>query len=388
MAALHAQQAAVQPLKPLPTFTLPNQPPMPSLTDAKLTHWNRTAQPNIAGRAQLAHQSQTGLTIPLWSGSDSEYDFVMVGQDPTVKHSDPVSVIPTLVIPVRFNFYPNVVSDPEKQNTCGPHPVTSMIMSSPVFTPVTLLVDQTPLGKGQFASLFQRANFWTYTKPDGINPGYQISLVPSILGEIKINVNQNGFYVNFNPCAPEGYIDIKVWDTFLQSTIFPALETFGVGPNILPILIFENIAIFEGDAGHCCILGYHNAFLNQHGVLHTYAVANYESNGFFGLPDILVLSREIADWMDDPTANNPTPPWGNIGNVTGCESILEVGGPLSGAIPSKMEIFSIPMYGFTYHVQDLAFKSWFYNDPSSSGVNGWYSLLGTFTSAAAPCAGP
>lgn len=42
--------------------------------------------------------------------------------------------------------------------------------------------------------------------------------------------------------------------------------------------------------------------------------------------------------------------------------------------------------GFTYHVQDLAFFSWFYRQSPSIGLGGVYSLFGTFkTSAGAAC---
>jgi hypothetical protein len=41
--------------------------------------------------------------------------------------------------------------------------------------------------------------------------------------------------------------------------------------------------------------------------------------------------------------------------------------------------------GFTYHLQELAFFSWFYRQDPSTGVNGWYSDNGTFPSAQAAC---
>jgi hypothetical protein len=91
------------------------------------------------------------------------------------------------------------------------------------------------------------------------------------------------------------------------------------------------------------------------------------------------MSHEIAEWMDDPTGLNPTPLWGNIGQVTGCQNNLEVGDPLSGTLEIPSDAATV------YHVQDLAFKSWFYHDATSSGVNGWYSLYGTFRTFAADC---
>jgi hypothetical protein len=39
--------------------------------------------------------------------------------------------------------------------------------------------------------------------------------------------------------------------------------------------------------------------------------------------------------------------------------------------------------GFVYHMQELAFFSWFFGGPSFS-VNGWYSNNDTFTTDAGP----
>jgi hypothetical protein len=93
------------------------------------------------------------------------------------------------------------------------------------------------------------------------------------------------------------------------------------------------------------------------------------------------MAHEIGEWMDDPFANNPTPPWGHIGQVAFCQNNLEVGDPLTGtgAPPIVMP------NGFTYHLQELAFFSWFYGAPSI-GIHGWFSNNGTFlTDAGLPC---
>jgi hypothetical protein len=87
----------------------------------------------------------------------------------------------------------------------------------------------------------------------------------------------------------------------------------------------------------------------------------------------------VAEWQDDPFDNNPTKPWGNIGQVVGCQSNLEVGDPLSGTnVPTVTN-------GHTYHPQELAFFSWFYHSHPSLGVNGLFSNNGTFTTAAPAC---
>ena len=95
--------------------------------------------------------------------------------------------------------------------------------------------------------------------------------------------------------------------------------------------------------------------------------------------DISPLSHEVAEWQDDPFGTNPTKPWGNIGQVAGCQTNLEVGDPLSGTpIPTVTN-------GHTFHPQELAFFSWFYHSNPSLGVNGLFSNNGTFTTAAPVC---
>jgi len=93
------------------------------------------------------------------------------------------------------------------------------------------------------------------------------------------------------------------------------------------------------------------------------------------------MSHEVAEWMNDPFGNNPTKPWGNIGQVSGCQNNLEVGDPLTGTGITDT------LNGKTYHLQELAFFSWFYHSSPSLGANGWFSSNGTFRTSAAPCTG-
>ncbi|HEY5013804.1 MAG TPA: hypothetical protein VIK61_14020, partial [Acidimicrobiia bacterium] len=98
-----------------------------------------------------------------------------------------------------------------------------------------------------------------------------------------------------------------------------------------------------------------------------------------GSADVSALTHEVGEWMDDPNGANPTKPWGNIGQVSGCQGNLEVGDPLSGTVAIDN------LNGKAYHVQEMAFYSWFYHQSPSQGVNGWFSNGGTFTTSAAPC---
>jgi hypothetical protein len=378
--AAQAQQATLQ-------FTLPAPANIGEALPAgplKVVSWHPPVHPSMVGKssaeiAGLAAAAATPTTIPLWTGPPLE-KFVMVGLDPTVPQKNPVSTIKAQVIPVKFNFSSTLVFDPTKKDACTRQPALTMVQNSPIFKSVTLTVGGTQLGTGQFVSLFQKANFWTFTGPKKINPKYAVNLTYSALPEVTVTVF-GGLTIN-GPCDTLGLIDINTFDELLRGTggIFSQLH--GVGPTTLPIFLFYNVVMYDNKPSNCCITGYHHAFLDNAGHLNTYVVSDYDETGAFGksVQDIISMSHEIGEWMDDPTGVNPTPPWGNIGQVgANCQSNLEVGDPLSGTVEIPSNTNTV------YHVQDLAFKSWFYRDEPSTGVNGWYSLYGNLKTPSDLC---
>jgi hypothetical protein len=56
------------------------------------------------------------------------------------------------------------------------------------------------------------------------------------------------------------------------------------------------------------------------------------------LTDTYFAAHEINEWVNDPFGNNPTPTWGKIGQVTGCQNNLEVGDPLTGTNPINVKM--------------------------------------------------
>jgi hypothetical protein len=134
---------------------------------------------------------------------------------------------------------------------------------------------------------------------------------------------------------------------------------------------------------NCCILGYHGAYLDANGNIQTYSPVDFDSTGAFGsaVADVTDMSHEVAEWANDPTGGNPTPAWGHIGQQPGCQGNFEVGDPLTG---TNLPAITMPN-GFTYHLQELVFFSWFYGAPSIA-ANGWFSANNTFTTdAGAAC---
>jgi hypothetical protein len=141
----------------------------------------------------------------------------------------------------------------------------------------------------------------------------------------------------------------------------------------------KNVVMTSGTPSfptNCCILGYHGAFGSP---VQTYSPADYDTSGIFsGVSTLTAMSHEIGEWIDDPIGSNPTPLWGHTGQVSGCQSNLEDGDPLSGTEFPPL----LAANGFTYHMQELAFFSWFYRQSPSLGVNNWFSDNNTFTSDA------
>jgi hypothetical protein len=330
-------------------------------------------------------QAAAGATVPMWSATikdgTSKFTYSMVGNNPLVTEKAPSTTINSFVVPIAVNFTSaGVVFDPTKRDpVCANNLVPlTLTAQSPLFNNVSITVGGTDLGSSQYVDLFQRGNFFKYTKPGAINPGYHVLLADKALATSKVTLNiGSGGAVFAATCGKLGTIDINTFDSFLQSTVFPALPA-SVATNTFPIFLLYGVVLTDGG---CCIIGYHTGFTRA-GVLQTYAVADYDtSRDFNNLSDVSAMSHEVGEWMDDPLGNNPTKPWGHIGQVSGCQNNLEVGDPLSG---DPLASFTMKNK-VTYHVQDLTFLSWFYHQTPSIGVNGWYSLFGTFRSAALPC---
>jgi hypothetical protein len=258
-----------------------------------------------------------------------------------------------------------------------------------LFRSTTYSLGNSNVGKTQYVDAFQRANFWNYVKPGAQNPNYHVLLKAQQEPAITVNVppSDGELFPGTSGCNALGTIDLLWWDSYVQTTVFPQLALAGVGPTTFPVFLLHNVVfpLTPVKKHKCsCVLGYHTAFGNPSfgATAQTYAVADFDDTGDFVGPavqDIDTLAHEVGEWMDDPVVTNPTPPWGNVGQVKGCQGTLEVGDPLSGTD------LAVTLKGVTYHPQELAFFSWFYGQAPSVGVNGWYSLNDTFTSSAVPC---
>jgi hypothetical protein len=177
-------------------------------------------------------------------------------------------------------------------------------------------------------------------------------------------------------------VDINLIDA---AVVRATLTRPGISPKTFPMFMLYNTGMSIGNPfnlNNCCAGGYHGINPVSPVTFQTYTPFDFQTNGvFLAADDTVILSHEAAEWMNDPYDVNPTPAWGHTGQVSACQNNLEVGDPLTGTNTSTI----VGRNGFTYHLQELAFYSWFYGAPSVA-IHKWFSDNGTFlTDAGPPC---
>jgi Bacterial Ig-like domain (group 3)/Abnormal spindle-like microcephaly-assoc'd, ASPM-SPD-2-Hydin len=333
---------------------------------------------------QVTTATATGASIPVWTGTDGTYTYKMVGQSPLVAQANQTSSVNVPIVPLRFVFSDGTTLDASTtDSTCSSAgSASSLLQASPLFNNFSWTVGGTAVGNTQYEDFFQRANYWKYTgAAGGINPDYHILLTASPRAVAVINVPAASGNVTTAGCGKLGHVDINWLDSYLQRTVY--VQT-GILPTEFPVFLTYNVAIYDPtSSGSGSILGYHSAFADAAtgNAIQTYAVTDFDTTGSFGGGrDVSIATHEIGEWLADPYGSNATPQWGHVGQVSGCQSDLEVGDPLTGT-----DIIVTMPNNYTYHLQELAFTSWFYRDAASTGVNGWYSSNGAFTNGAQGC---
>jgi len=313
--------------------------------------------------------------FPTWTHTEdyppgNAFTYTMVGDNPFTAQQNPTVTIPAPVIGLKFVFSDGSTTDATATaSDCGQSqsPV-GLALNSPIF--------QNDLSGTQYVDAFQRANFNPETNFSGINPNYHVLLSGTNATTLTLHVPANdGTSVSDscgnNPQALFGGVDQSWLDNQLQSTMSTLA---GVSPSTFPIFLMYNTVLC--DSNSCGILGYHATVQAN---VQTYAVADYQLADLAGVTnppsDVSVLSHEVGDWMDDPFGSNTVPTWGYVGqdlnsDGTGsCQPNLEVADPLTGATLEQLQEGST-----LYHVQDLAFTSWFFRESPSLAQNGTYSF--------------
>jgi hypothetical protein len=310
----------------------------------------------------------------VWTNNFNGVPFTMVGTDP-IKGGAGTTSVAVEIIPVNLSFsLANVVMSAQSA-ACGDNTgIVTRITNSPLFTINTWSDTGVVIGQTQYPDAFQRANFWSIVS--AVSPNYHVmlqpvSVSPAVTAEVPLN---SLLQANPNPLCPQpiAAVPIGFMDSIVQNTV----ATQQITADTLPIFITYNTAFLLPNGG--TFLGYHRTQGNQ-----TYIVASYNDPGFnlfsYDVADVAVLTHELGEWLDNPLGVNTVPSWGQIGIQPICGDSLEVGDPLTTSI------YPMATPTFTYHLQELAYFSWFARNSPSLALNGRYSTRGTFVSPAPPC---
>jgi hypothetical protein len=345
--------------------------------------------------AQVMSAVNSNTTVPMWSYKITSpvdghaYPGVMVGSSPFYNGLR-TTAIPTVIVPLVIHMPDGGVFDPTVLDSCSLSSTISPLaqaQASPVFTPTFFAMNGISMGTGIYSDEYQRANFYLANVSTTGNSYHTVlnPLTVSTPQVMQVPTNEGVTYAE--GCGGKfGVIDLTTFDNLINSTIIPGLAAQGVSPTSFPIFILHDVVM--GDPGtsqstNCCVLGYHGAAGSP---VQTYGVADLDSTGVFrnAFPDVSDLSHEVIEWMDDPIGTNPTPAWGHVGQVGGCQNNLEVADPLTD---TNLPGITMPN-GLVYHPQEIAYFSWFLRQSPNLGAGGKYSDNGTFTTnAGAVCQG-
>src|SRR6201981_2305615 len=357
--------------------------------------------------ARQAATTSTGLKIFTYSINATKdqnfYSGTMVGGSPLAKKKGttniPTYIIPVIVVIGTTSFDPTVAD-----TTCMAPPndvPLTVFRNSPLFISRASgwAMNGVNVGAGQYIDAFQRANFWSQVQ----GSSYNVNLSPiTVLAPQTYNVpaqdgniisdaafGNGGCGPNANPQGVEGEIYINDFDNWVTGTLLPNFPQ--ITPASFPVILLYNVVMGltqPPNVVECCVIGYHGA-TNGPPSGQTYSPMDFDTSGIFGsgVRDTSASAHEIGEWMDDPYGTNPTPVWSS-GQSAACSSggqnNLEVGDPLSG-LSNDWTVNGAN--GFTYHLQELAFFSWFYNADhvASLGAGGGFSNNGTFKGPSEPC---
>lgn len=319
-------------------------------------------------------------TIPFWSDSFTyqglEFKYKMVGTDP--KNGSRTTVIPTVIIPLRFVFPDGHVFDASTDIVDGQTPIQGII-NSPIFQNYHFILGGTDVGNTQYGDAFQRANFWDSVSTRGRN--YHVLLgQPTVLPTQTIIVPAGMGTYYYDPFVGDTLPLVN--ENFLNSQEYSIRASLNLSPRSLAITVWGSVLGEDPSfPGFPAAGGWHGAQSSNGGVL-TYIGTSYfpdleiDPRG----DDIYSLSHEIAEWMDDPFIDNFTPGW-NIPFIEPrerCDSgwiirgLLEVGDPVAFFTDA---VVALPSSGFTYHVTEAMFIDFFTRSARSRSVNGQYSMF-------------
>jgi len=330
-------------------------------------------------------QSESGATIPLsrysFSGSRGSYKGVLVGGNPwNPKPATINAVWIPLIIQIKKSDGTVVTFDPTAPDSCDPNDTSPAIrfLFSPLVLPANLIFNGVSVGAFQYIDGFMQAEFWNETGGSSSYSNF-ITWVDGAPVSFPLVSSSDGT-VTGTGCNEEGYISKSFFSSTMKGSIIPSLQAAGViSPAKFAFFLTKNVQTASTLSPSPSGIGAGAHFAGGSPV-QTWAWARYNETS-----DVSTASHEVGEWMNDPLVTNSTPAWGDEGEIKfpNCSSKFEVGDPLN----HKNVLLKSVLSPYEYHVQELAFFSWFYNAKSAAsiGAGGKFSSHGKFTGPSKAC---
>lgn len=319
-------------------------------------------------------------SIPHWQGKftavdGSVYPFIMAGSDPS---HNVTTTINTAIIAVSLSF--DEYADPYGNNLLlSAQPVIKPAMTSPEFERAAYSTGYT-----QFTDAVQLAEFHKWDQ----GHWHTLLAAPRVLTPVTVEVPAGLAQVFV---TDSGKVFAKVDAGFLFSQVNTIAQLEGLRVDEVPILLTSNVLLYEGgDPRNCCVFGFHTAFETPASAstrsIQTLIYATWLDQGIFkdsDVADVISLSHELSELVNDPFVTNQAPPWEYPDGST-CQADLEVGDPIE-VLPHPAS--EVTLHGFTYHPQTEALLQWFTQRPHSDAFDNAFSFPDTreLSHSAVPC---
>lgn len=319
------------------------------------------------------------VSVPHWEGAfkfnGTFFHFTMAGHSPS---GNVTTSIATSLIPISF-FFDEFVDSNGNNIVIDVSPAVTSTLTGPDFANASY-----GTGTTQFADAIQRAEFFHQQA----GSWHTRILNPRMLQGVVVEVPPGASKL-FQTSS--GVIFAEMDEGFFVSQLNTILQLEPIKPIELSIALTRNVLLYQNqNVNDCCVLGFHTAFESAQtsttADVQTFAWASWLSPGIFQNPDIadvLPISHEISEWMNDPFISNATPPW-EFPDNSGCQANLETGDPVE-VLPSPA--FEVTLHSYTYHPQTEALLQWFSRVSPSNAFDNAYSYPDTtaLTTHSQPC---
>jgi hypothetical protein len=282
---------------------------------------DKFGSPTFTTDSSVATVPERSKTVPHWTSSFTykgvTYPYTMVGTNPASSNS--TTTVDVAIIPFDFVFADGVVLSGTSK--------VGNVLGSPNFQNATYTS-----GTTQYGDAVQRAEFWPFVSGASSNWHTLIDSTPTVYPTQVIQVPQNQAVVLVGSVSHRIFALMSY--PWFSDRLNEAINSLHIAPTTLPVVLTYNTFLYIHNLNNCCVLGYHGATASTNGngnqQIQTYIYAAWPDANIFppGWADVLPMSHEISEWMNDPFIRNFVPPWQFPGEPGSCQGNLETGDPM------------------------------------------------------------